>query len=87
VHRIRKNEHSIEPLASTRSRDFELFFPRFCRCGMDVGYNVVLDGVCHTRNLFRADNIHGAERHPKVDNADGDVNTEGVPAVGLDEML
>jgi len=54
---------------------------------MDVGYNVVLDGVCHTRNLFRADNIHGAERHPKVDNADGDVNTEGVPAVGLDEML
>jgi len=54
---------------------------------MDVGCDIVLDGIRDARDLFCADDVHGGERDPEVGSTEQDVDTEGVPTVGLDEVL
>ena len=87
----RKDNHGIESFvtASRRMRRCAIhLLPAWLgRTSGDESEEVFLDGRSDTRDMFRAKHVDGSECDGEVDNANEEIYTECIPAIGFDEVF
>lgn len=54
---------------------------------MDETREVVFDGSRDAGNMFSSEEIYGGKRDGEVDCTNDDIDTQGIPAISLDEVF